>query len=124
MTNASPITNSVAHVCIGDIITCLHFVRLVLHKDNRMIRIDEVSSVTNCSFSISSAENAHTHGKRSNGILRSVILLSLLLYAIALLLSNGTNSLLFSKQGAAHRVHPNGHIPFTLDASLAGLTPH
>lgn len=86
-----------------------------------MNSIGEVFSVTNCSFSISSAE--HTHDKRSNGVLRSVILLSLLLSAMAFLVSNSTNSLVFSKVGAAHRVHPNGHAPFTLDASLAGLTP-
>jgi subtilase family serine protease len=79
--------------------------------------------MTNCSFSILSAENTRKNDKRSNVVLRSVVLLSLVLSALAFLVSNGTNPFVFSKQGSAHHVHPLGHAPFTLNAYAAGLTP-
>lgn len=88
-----------------------------------MNRIDMLFSVTNCNFSMLPSSNKHIKGNPSNGILRSVTMLSLLLSIMAFFLASNPNPRVFGKQGKVYHAHPASHTHFNLNTTLAGLTP-
>src|SRR5436190_22187736 len=88
-----------------------------------MNRIDTVFSVTDCNFHTFPTEDKHTNVRPSNGVLRLLLLFSVLFSIIVFSLSNNTNPRALSKQGKVYHAHSTRYTPSSSHTAVPGLTP-